>query len=54
MLGIGTILGLPFLLTADRFATLHQPIRMAAGVASIAYGIGIMLHFWISQDLTRL
>ncbi len=54
MLGIGTILGLPFVLTADRFATLHQPIRMAARVAGIAYGLGIMLHLGISRGLFRL
>ncbi len=54
MLGISLILGLPFVLAAGRFSALQQRIRMAAGVASIAYGIAIMFHLGISQGLIRL
>jgi len=39
MLLISSIIGLPFILTAQRFTLLNRWIRLAAGVASILWGI---------------
>jgi ABC-type nickel/cobalt efflux system permease component RcnA len=53
MLGISSLLGLPFILTAERFARLHQKIRIATGVASIAYGAWIMAQVGMGEGLFR-
>jgi len=53
MLGISTLLGLPFVLTAERFASIHQRIRIAAGATSVAYGVWIMASIAIAQGLFR-
>lgn len=43
MLGISGLLGLPFVLTAERFAGIHLRLRMAVGTASLLYGLWIMV-----------
>ncbi len=53
MLGISTLLGHPFVLTAERFASIHQRIRIAAGATSVAYGVWIMAHVGIGEGLFR-
>lgn len=53
MLGISSLLGLPFILTAERFARLHQKIRIATGVVSIAYGAWIMAQVGMGEGLFR-
>ncbi len=53
MLGISTLLGLPFVLTAERFASIHQRIRIAAGATSVAYGVWIMAQVGIGEGLFR-
>jgi ABC-type nickel/cobalt efflux system permease component RcnA len=53
MLGISTALGLPFVLTVERFATIHQRLSIAVGLASIAYGAWIMIHVGIGDGLFR-
>ena len=53
MLGISTLLGLPFLLTAERFARIHQKIRIVVGAASVAYGVWIMAYVGIGKGLFR-
>jgi sulfite exporter TauE/SafE len=53
MLGISTLLGLPFVLTIERFANIHQRIRVVAGLASVAYGVWIMAHVGIAEGLFR-
>ncbi len=53
MLGISTALGLPFVLTAERFVTIHQRLSIAVGLASIAYGAWIMVHVGIGDGLFR-
>jgi high-affinity nickel permease len=53
MLGISALLGVPFVLTADRFAGIHRGLRMAAGTASILYGAWIMVSTGGSGGLLR-
>lgn len=53
MLGISTLLGLPFVLTAERSASFHRKLRIAVGSASIAYGLWIMAHVGIGEGLLR-
>lgn len=53
MLGVSTLLGLPFVLTAKRFASIHRKIRIAAGATSVAYGVWIMASIAIAQGLFR-
>ncbi len=53
MLGISGLLGVPFVLTAERFAGIHRTLRMAAGTASIAYGAWIMVSTGAGGDLLR-
>ncbi len=53
MLGISALLGVPFVLTAERFAGIHQKLRMAAGAASILYGAWIMVSTGAGGGLLR-
>lgn len=53
MLGISAALGLPFVLTVKRFATIHQRLSIAVGLASIVYGAWIMVHVGIGDGLLR-
>ena len=53
MLGISAVLGVPFVLTAERFAGIHRTLRMAAGTASILYGAWIMVSTGTSGGLLR-
>ncbi len=53
MLGISTLLGLPFVLTIDRSTGIHRTLRLAVGSASIAYGVWIMTHVAMGQGLFR-
>ena len=39
MLVLSSLIGLPFILTAQRFTVLNQWIRLAAGLASAAFGL---------------
>ncbi len=53
MLGISTALGLPFVLTVERFVTMRRRLIIAVGLASIAYGGWIMVHVGIGEGLFR-
>jgi hypothetical protein len=51
MLGISTLLGLPFVLTAQHAVGLHGKLRVAVGSTRIAYGPWIMVHVGIGERL---
>lgn len=51
MLSISTVLGVPFVLAAERSARIHARLRFAVGSASIAYGLWIMAHVGIGERL---
>ncbi len=51
MLGVSTLVGLPFVFTVQRSAALHRTLRVAVGGASLLYGVWIMLHVGLSQGL---
>ena len=53
MLGISTLLSVPFVLTHERFARLHRGIRIAVGSASLVYGVWIMGYIGIGGGLFR-
>ncbi len=53
MLGISTLLGLPFVLTVERSTGIHRTLRLAVGSASIAYGVWIMAHVAMGEGLFR-
>lgn len=48
MLGLSSLMGLPFILTAHRFTVLNRWIKVAAATASV--GFGIILGWEISQQ----
>jgi ABC-type nickel/cobalt efflux system permease component RcnA len=39
MIGMSTLIGLPFVFTARNFEHINRPVRLIAGIASIAFGI---------------
>jgi hypothetical protein len=39
MLVLSSLIGLPFILTAQRFTALNRWIRLAAGLASVLFGL---------------
>jgi ABC-type nickel/cobalt efflux system permease component RcnA len=49
MLALSSLIALPFILTARRFAMLNQWIRLAAGIASVAFGL--LLGWEIGSEL---
>jgi ABC-type nickel/cobalt efflux system permease component RcnA len=51
MLTISTLLGVPFVLMAERSTRIHRRIRLATGAASVAYGMWIMFHVGVGQGL---
>ena len=53
MLGISTLLSVPFVLTHERFARIHRGIRIAVGSASLVYGVWIMGYIGIGGGLFR-
>lgn len=53
MLGVSTVLGLPFILLADRFAGFHQRLRMGTAAASVAYGLWILTQVGMHEQWFR-
>ncbi|OGB94867.1 MAG: urease accessory protein UreH [candidate division NC10 bacterium RIFCSPLOWO2_12_FULL_66_18] len=53
MLGISSLLGLPFMLTAERHVGIHRGLRIAAGAACVVYGIWITFSVGIGQGLLQ-
>lgn len=53
MLGISTLLSVPFVLAHERFARIHRGIRIAVGSASLVYGVWIMGYIGIGGGLFR-
>jgi len=51
MLALSSLIALPFILTARRFALLNQWIRLAAGVASVAFGSFLGWEIGFQQGL---
>jgi ABC-type nickel/cobalt efflux system permease component RcnA len=39
MVGMSTLIGLPFVFTARKFENINRPIRLLAGITSVAFGI---------------
>ncbi len=53
MLGISGLLGVPFVLTAERFAGIHRKLGMAVGTASTLYGVWIMVSIVVGRGFLR-
>lgn len=51
MLALSSIIGLPFILTAQRFTLLNRWIQIAAGAASIAFGLFLGWEIGFRQGL---
>jgi hypothetical protein len=51
MLGVSTLLGLPFVVTPRRFVGVHRTIRISTGAVSVAYGVWIMIYAGVSRSL---
>lgn len=51
MMAVSMLIGLPFALSARRFASLNTGIRLAAGVLSIALGVMVMYEIGFSEGL---
>jgi ABC-type nickel/cobalt efflux system permease component RcnA len=53
MLGMSTLVGVPFSLAAQRSASVQRTLRMACGSASIAYGAWILVRAGVVDGLFR-
>lgn len=53
MLGISGLLGVPFILTAERFAGIHRRLQMVAGTASVVYGVWIVVSIGVGGGFLR-
>ena len=53
MLGISSLLGLPFALMAERYVGIHRSLQIAVGAASVLYGAWIGVSVVISEGLLR-
>jgi cytochrome c biogenesis protein CcdA len=51
MLALSSLIGLPFVLTAQRFNVLNRWIRVVAAVASIAFGLFLGWEIGFEQGL---
>lgn len=51
MLVLSSLIGLPFILTAQRFSTLNRWIRILAGVGSVAFGLFLGWEIGFEQGL---
>lgn len=54
MLIISTLIGLPFLLTAERFQRLHEGARVLAGLLSITLGCWVSFDVGVTKGLFAL
>jgi sulfite exporter TauE/SafE len=48
---VSTVLGLPFVLTANRFEEINEKVRVTAGFISIGLGVFIMAEIGLGQGL---
>ena len=51
MLLMSLLIGLPFVFTANKFATINQGIKVLAGISSIAFGIFLGWEIGFMQGL---
>jgi len=51
MLILSSLIGLPFILTARRFALLNRWIRISAGIASVVFGLFLGWEIGFEQGL---
>jgi hypothetical protein len=51
MLIVSSLIGLPFILTAQRFDSLNRWIRVGAAVASMAFGLYLGWEIGVEQGL---